>query len=333
MVTIKELNHILTSQGISQNHIEKMKEKRFEAVDFYYNFFEKKCKKGIQKVPLSKLKGLDTAWNIVGRSVYDCFTSIASDSPLNSKSECIVKYTRIMENIDSLKKNGLEFQYNFYESDSEKGLRAGLPKFIHFYNRELGIDCYFSDATHRSICALMFGAPFLTGYVTEYELNTQKYENYQFVEKTLVDLGEKNFGQFCLKFSSQYLSEFKIYYKGYNTDLGGNIPLPVFYEEKEVLAFQKSIDTLNDILNLLDNKVQTSLTLKLLHKISDENSYIAKLVAVIFRKLFNYGNQYKKPVGLYLCTEDVYNISETTDEMLRILKNESVYSIVNKQTK
>ena len=269
----------------------------------------------------------------MGRSVYDCFTSIASDSPLNSKSECIVKYTRIMENIDSLKKNGLEFQYNFYESDSEKGLRAGLPKFIHFYNRELGIDCYFSDATHRSICALMFGAPFLTGYVTEYELNTQKYENYQFVEKTLVDLGEKNFGQFCLKFSSQYLSEFKIYYKGYNTDLGGNIPLPVFYEEKEVLAFQKSIDTLNDILNLLDNKVQTSLTLKLLHKISDENSYIAKLVAVIFRKLFNYGNQYKKPVGLYLCTEDVYNISETTDEMLRILKNESVYSIVNKQTK
>ena len=174
MVTIKELNHILTSQGISQNHIEKMKEKRFEAVDFYYNFFEKKCKKGIQKVPLSKLKGLDTAWNIVGRSVYDCFTSIASDSPLNSKSECIVKYTRIMENIDSLKKNGLEFQYNFYESDSEKDLRAGLPKFIHFYNKDLGIDCYFSDATHRSICALMFGAPFLTGYVTEYELNIQK---------------------------------------------------------------------------------------------------------------------------------------------------------------
>ena len=238
-----------------------------------------------------------------------------------------------MENIDSLKKNGLEFQYNFYESDSEKGLRAGLPKFIHFYNKDLGIDCYFSDATHRSICALMFGAPFLTGYVTEYELNTQKYENYQFVEKNLVDLGEKNFGLFSLKFSSHCLSEFEIYYKGHNTNLGGNIPLPVFYEEKEVLAFQKSIDTLNDILNLLDNKVQTSLTLKLLHKISDENSYITKLIAVIFRKLFKYGNQYKKPVGLYLCTEDVYNISETTDEMLRILKNEYVHSIVNKQTK
>ena len=41
----------------------------------------------------------------------------------------------------------------------------------------------------------------------------------------------------------------------------------------------------------------------------------------------------RKPVGLYLCTEDVYNISETTDEMLRILKNEYVHSIVNKQTK
>lgn len=333
MVTIKELNHILTTHGISQQHIEKMKERQFEAVDFYNNFFDKKCKKGIQKVSLSKLKGLESGWDIEGRSVYDCFTSIASDSPLNSNSERIVKYTRIIENIDSLKKNGLEFQYNFYESDSEKGLRAGLPNFIHFYNSELGIDCYFSDATHRSICALMFGAPFLTGYVTEYELNTQKYENYQFVEKTLVDLGEKNFGQFCLKFSSQYLSEFKIYYKGHNTDLGGNIPLPLFYKDDEIFAFKQSIETLNDILNLLDNKVQTSMTLKLLNKLSDENSYITKLVAVIFRKLFKYDNQYKKPVGLYLCIEDVYNISETTDDMLRILKNEYVHTIVNKQTK
>lgn len=333
MVTIKELNHILTTHGISQQHIEKMKERQFEAVDFYNNFFDKKCKKGIQKVPLSKLKGLESGWNIEGRSVYDCFTSIASDSPLNSNSERIVKYTRIIENIDSLKKNGLEFQYNFYESDSEKGLRAGLPNFIHFYNSELGIDCYFSDATHRSICALMFGAPFLTGYVTEYELSTKKYENYQLVEKKLVDLGEKNFGLFSLKFSTQCLSDFKIYYKGYNTNIGGNIPLPVFYVEKEVLAFKQSIDTLNDILNLLDNKVQSSLTLKLLHKISDENSYIAKLVAVIFRKLFKYSNQYNKPVGLYLCIEDVFNIFETTDEMLRTLKNEFIHSIVNKQTK
>lgn len=333
MVTIKELNHILTTHGISQQHIEKMKERQFEAVDFYNNFFDKKCKKGIQKVPLSKLKGLESGWNIEGRSVYDCFTSIASDSPLNSNSERIVKYTRIIENIDSLKKNGLEFQYNFYESDSEKGLRAGLPNFIHFYNSELGIDCYFSDTTHRSICALMFGAPFLTGYVTEYELSTKKYENYQLVEKKLVDLGEKNFGLFSLKFSTQCLSDFKIYYKGYNTNIGGNIPLPVFYVEKEVLAFKQSIDTLNDILNLLDNKVQSSLTLKLLHKISDENSYIAKLVAVIFRKLFKYSNQYNKPVGLYLCIEDVFNIFETTDEMLRTLKNEFIHSIVNKQTK
>lgn len=333
MVTIKELNHILTTHGISQQHIEKMKERQFEAIDFYNNFFDKKCKKGIQKVSLSKLKGLESGWNIEGRSVYDCFTSIASDSPLNSNSERIVKYTRIIENIDSLKKNGLEFQYNFYESDSEKGLRAGLPNFIHFYNSELGIDCYFSDATHRSICALMFGAPFLTGYVTEYELSTKKYENYQLVEKKLVDLGEKNFGLFSLKFSTQCLSDFKIYYKGYNTNIGGNIPLPVFYVEKEVLAFKQSIDTLNDILNLLDNKVQSSLTLKLLHKISDENSYIAKLVAVIFRKLFKYSNQYNKPVGLYLCIEDVFNIFETTDEMLRTLKNEFIHSIVNKQTK
>lgn len=73
MVTIKELNHILTTHGISQQHIEKMKERQFEAVDFYNNFFDKKCKKGIQKVSLSKLKGLESGWDIEGRSVYDCF--------------------------------------------------------------------------------------------------------------------------------------------------------------------------------------------------------------------------------------------------------------------
>lgn len=179
----------------------------------------------------------------------------------------------------------------------------------------------------------MFGAPFLTGYVTEYELNTQKYENYQFTEKTLIDLGKKNFGLFSLKFLTQCSSEFEIYYKGHNTNLGGKILQHVFYEDNELLALKQSIDTLNDILNLLDNKVQTSLTLKILNKLSNENSYIAKLVAVIFRKLFNYGIQYKKPVGLYLCIEDVYNISKTTDEMLRILKNEYVHSIVNNQTK
>lgn len=136
-----------------------------------------------------------------------------------------------------------------------------------------------------------------------------------------------------MKFSSHCLSEFEIYYKGHNTELGGNIPIPVFYEDDEILAFKQSIDTLNEILNLLNNKVQTSMTLKLLNKLSDENSYITKLIDVIFRKLFKYGNQYKKPVGLYLCIEDVFNISETTDEMLRTLKNEYVYSIVNKQTK
>ena len=42
MVTIKELNHILTTHGISQQHIEKMKERQFEAVDFYNNRSEER---------------------------------------------------------------------------------------------------------------------------------------------------------------------------------------------------------------------------------------------------------------------------------------------------
>lgn len=51
MVTIKELNHILTTHGISQQHIEKMKERQFEAVDFYNNFLIRNVRKEYKKFP------------------------------------------------------------------------------------------------------------------------------------------------------------------------------------------------------------------------------------------------------------------------------------------
>ena len=322
MVTIKELNHILTSQGISQNHIEKMKEKRFEAVDFYYNFFEKKCKKGIQKVPLSKLKGLDTAWNIVGRSVYDCFTSIASDSPLNSNSERIVKYTRIMENIDSLKKNGLEFQYNFYESDSEKGLRAGLPKFIHFYNRELGIDCYFSDATHRSICALMFGAPFLTGYVTEYELNTQKYENYQFVKSTLKELYNHTFGKLSLSFLSEKELEFEIRFNNVKTGIKGYIVMPDSYDDESITLFNSTIRSLNEFLTSLNNRIRTNISMIILNRLIEDDHCINRLIITMLRKLYRIKRESDELYDLYANTKGCYIDFISTERALEKIKVE-----------
>ena len=322
MVTIKELNHILTSQGISQNHIEKMKEKRFEAVDFYYNFFEKKCKKGIQKVPLSKLKGLDTAWNIDGRSVYDCFTSIASDSPLNSNSERIVKYTRIMENIDSLKKNGLEFQYNFYESDSEKGLRAGLPKFIHFYNRELGIDCYFSDATHRSICALMFGAPFLTGYVTEYELNTQKYENYQFVKSTLKELYNHTFGKLSLSFLSEKELEFEIRFNNVKTGIKGYIVMPDSYDDESITLFNSTIRSLNEFLTSLNNRIRTNISMIILNRLIEDDHCINRLIITMLRKLYRIKRESDELYDLYANTKGCYIDFISTERALEKIKVE-----------
>lgn len=327
MVTIKELNHILTSQGISQNHIEKMKEKRFEAVDFYYNFFEKKCKKGLQKVPLSKLKGLDTAWNIVGRSVYDCFTSIASDSPLNSNSECIVKYTRIMENVNSLKKNGLEFQYNFYESDSEKGLRAGLPSFIHFYNRELGIDCYFSDATHRSICALMFGAPFLTGYVTEYELDEKKYNNYQVVEESLKQLCESTFGSLSLKFTSDCRNEIEIIYFGRNTGLKGKFPVPTHFNDVEMLRFQSAISFLKELLVALEEKVKTNPYLIILNNLAQKNNLISRFIKITLRKIFRVSLCYYLGDYYFSCT-NISDISIMTNTLLKKLQTNLFYTFI-----
>lgn len=328
MVTIKELNHIMTSHGISQQHIEKMKERRFEAVDFYDKFFDKKRKKGIQKIPLSKLKGLNSGWDIEGRSVYDCFTSIANDSPLNSKSKCIVKYTRIMENIDSLKKNGLEFQYSFYECDSEKGLRAGLPNFIHFYNRELGIDCYFSDATHRSICALMFGAPFLTGYVTEYELNTQKYENYQFVKSTLKELYNHTFGKLSLSFLSEKELEFEIRFNNVKTGIKGYIVMPDSYDDESITLFNSTIRSLNEFLTSLNNRVRTNIMMIILNRLIEEDHCINRLIITMLRKLYRIKRESDDLYDLYANTKGCYIDFISTEKALEKMKVELLNTIL-----
>ena len=328
MVTINELNHILTSQGLSQQHIENMKERRFEAVDLYYNFIEKKCKRGIQKIPLSKLKGLDSGWDIEGRSVYDCFTSIASDSPLNSNSERIVKYTRIMENIDSLKKNGLEFQYSFYECDSEKGLRAGLPNFIHFYNRELGIDCYFSEATHRSICALMFGAPFLTGYVTEYELNTQKYENYQFVKSTLKELYNHTFGKLSLSFLSEKELEFEIRFNNVKTGIKGYIVMPDSYDDESITLFNSTIRSLNEFLTSLNNRVRTNIMMIILNRLIEEDHCINRLIITMLRKLYRIKRESDDLYDLYANTKGCYIDFISTEKALEKMKVELLNTIL-----
>lgn len=328
MVTIKELNHIMTSHGISQQHIEKMKERRFEAVDFYDKFFDKKRKKGIQKIPLSKLKGLASGWDIEGRSVYDCFTSIANDSPLNSNSERIVKYTRIMENIDSLKKNGLEFQYSFYECDSEKGLRAGLPNFIHFYNRELGIDCYFSDATHRSICALMFGAPFLTGYVTEYELNTQKYENYQFVKSTLKELYNHTFGKLSLSFLSEKELEFEIRFNNVKTGIKGYIVMPDSYDDESITLFNSTIRSLNEFLTSLNNRVRTNIMMIILNRLIEEDHCINRLIITMLRKLYRIKRESDDLYDLYANTKGCYIDFISTEKALEKMKVELLNTIL-----
>lgn len=318
----------MTSHGISQQHIEKMKERRFEAVDFYDKFFDKKRKKGIQKIPLSKLKGLASGWDIEGRSVYDCFTSIANDSPLNSNSERIVKYTRIMENIDSLKKNGLEFQYSFYECDSEKGLRAGLPNFIHFYNRELGIDCYFSDATHRSICALMFGAPFLTGYVTEYELNTQKYENYQFVKSTLKELYNHTFGKLSLSFLSEKELEFEIRFNNVKTGIKGYIVMPDSYDDESITLFNSTIRSLNEFLTSLNNRVRTNIMMIILNRLIEEDHCINRLIITMLRKLYRIKRESDDLYDLYANTKGCYIDFISTEKALEKMKVELLNTIL-----
>lgn len=233
-----------------------------------------------------------------------------------------------MENIDSLKKNGLEFQYSFYECDSEKGLRAGLPNFIHFYNRELGIDCYFSDATHRSICALMFGAPFLTGYVTEYELNTQKYENYQFVKSTLKELYNHTFGKLSLSFLSEKELEFEIRFNNVKTGIKGYIVMPDSYDDESITLFNSTIRSLNEFLTSLNNRVRTNIMMIILNRLIEEDHCINRLIITMLRKLYRIKRESDDLYDLYANTKGCYIDFISTEKALEKMKVELLNTIL-----
>lgn len=163
----------MRKQGIKNEHVEAMKD-RILISDYEYSLYyeEDETKKEPVRIDINKIKGINTLWDTKDRSVYELFFSVTGELSISRDP---LHRNRIEENMESLIKNGSQYQYKFYvDASLERYLRDGLPDFDYYQDD----DIYFSGATHRTVSAIMFGAPHMVGYVTTYKKNIDKYENF-----------------------------------------------------------------------------------------------------------------------------------------------------------
>ncbi|PHC84836.1 hypothetical protein COF42_20570 [Bacillus wiedmannii] len=180
MVTLIE-NWIskMTKEKISAEHIESMNNRTMEDGSNYRIYYDKISDRArTALVQVDKIKGIYTDQITNGRSVYNLFFSATGEIPKSIEN---LEYDRIKENLDSLTDLGREAQYEFYEN-KKKQQTENLPIFVHY----LDDDVYFlvTDGVHRTVSAIMFGAPMIMGRVDTYKKNKDKEDNYVVHEET-----------------------------------------------------------------------------------------------------------------------------------------------------
>ncbi|MEY8742843.1 hypothetical protein AB9M62_25600 [Bacillales bacterium AN1005] len=172
----------MTKQGISNDHIKDMKDRILISESDYHLYYDEINNNKLPTptlVDVSRIQGTSNAWVTENRSIYELFFSVTREISTNCKKS--LNSERIQENVDSLINNGLKYQYKFYIDHSiEYKLRDGLPKFNYYMDD----DMYFSNATHRTVSAIMFNAPSMVGYVFNYKKNSRKFKNYLLNKET-----------------------------------------------------------------------------------------------------------------------------------------------------
>ncbi|MEN8646157.1 hypothetical protein ACS2MN_15540 [Bacillus cereus group sp. BceL062] len=156
----------MNKHGISNEHIELMKDRVMQSKSDYEFYYDKvsESKKTVC-VDVNKIIGIGTDVTPYKKSIYTLFFSVFS-------RRTGIQRKKIMENLDSLITNGLQYQHDFYENE----MTRNPPEFDYY----LDDDVYFTviDGTHRTVSAIMFGAPKMRGRVTTYKKNIDKYNNY-----------------------------------------------------------------------------------------------------------------------------------------------------------
>jgi len=178
---INKWTNLLIEKGVSDEHIQNMKKIKLQYQSPYHLVYEEK--EDLQKlhcVETHKIKGIATGWKTANKSVYDLFFSFTGEIP---NLETSINASRIRQNLDSLICHGIKYQHNFYK-DPSKINKDEIPTFNYFEDD----DVYFpTDATHRTISALMFNAPKMVGKIKVFKKNNLKARNYSLYNKVLGD--------------------------------------------------------------------------------------------------------------------------------------------------
>ena len=249
------------------------------------------------------------------------------------KKEKPLKYTRIKENYNSLINNGLRFQYDFYQDISlDKKLRDGLPDFT-YYEQD---DKYFSGATHRTVSAIMFNAPYMVGYLYRYKRNEYKYNSYIIYcdyKKEWNDLKNKDFDniEMVIKKSKYYNDRDSIILKLKELEielLRFNSPIKRLREvelsdRKEILLESKAVKNIIKKIYKIDKNI-----------LNYKKNYIIRLVFLI-EKYLKFGKVFPLlfEIIYYRYRESNYcDISMDYKDLIDSLHRKITYSIIKDKT-
>ncbi|HGO9425632.1 TPA: hypothetical protein ACLBZ7_003191 [Bacillus cereus] len=312
----------MKKQGIKNEHVEAMKD-RILVSDYEYSLYydEDEIKKKPILIDVNKIKGLTTGWDTKDRSVYELFFSVTGELSISRDP---LHRNRIEENIDSLIKNGSQYQYNFYADASvERDLRDGLPKFDYYQDD----DIYFSGATHRTVSAIMFGAPNMMGYVTTYKKNMDKYDNFLIHIASLQkwrSFLNSEFNCITIKQHGKTHEEYSVQLKDFpNIQLNFTFYNPIVEptlkniadkstfekEEKTIHELIQHLHRIDDSLNVISRKLGIlPLSLRLLKKINLRFPYL--LLSMLYNK------------EIYPDIKDSYEF--TVKKIYKIIRNEII---------
>ncbi|MDA1841626.1 hypothetical protein PDK16_06535 [Bacillus cereus] len=321
----------MKKQGIKNEHVEAMKGRKLISDGEYSLYYEEdETKKEPVLIDVNKIKGLTTLWDTKDRSIYELFFSVTGELSISRDP---LHYSRIEENMNSLIKNGIHYQYNFYvDASRERCLRDGLPNFDYYQDD----DIYFSGATHRTVSAIMFGAPNMVGYVTSYKKNADKYENF-LMHKTSLEKWRSflNSGFNCItiKKHGKNNEEYSVGLKDFpNTQLNFIFDNPIIKPnasniidksifEKEEKTIQELIQYLHQVdgyLNGISFKIRVlPLPLRVLKKLNLRLPYL--LTSLLYNK------------EVYLKIEDSPKF--TVEKICKIIRNEMIIKNVPQEKK
>lgn len=175
-----DLEHFLLDIGVQQSHIEKMKMKKMKKTDFLDRCDCISDHSEVKIIPIDRIVGIRRALPDV--SVFENVRKI--DRKLSFSPD---KMIGCLDYANKLSYSSLLQSYQM------------LPDPVGGVAHIIDVDEYYllGEHNHTTICAMLFGAPFIKASIREYSINIQKNEKYERMMRFYQNMGikkiERNF--------------------------------------------------------------------------------------------------------------------------------------------